>query len=352
MQAAVWYQPNDLRLEDRPIPDAIPGSLVLKVHACAVCGSDIRILKEGNPRILEPRILGHEIAGEVVEIGEGVVGYAIGDRISTGADIPCGECKHCKSGRPNCCDINYAIGYQFDGGYAEYVRLDPLVVKYGPLQKFDKKLPWKNAALAEPLACCINGYERVFYQEGAGGTVVIFGAGPIGLMLMTLGKQLYSAKQVIMIEPNKTRRALSLSLGADIVVDPATEDPVTLVMDLTDGQGAQAIFTACPVIETHKQAIEMVAKRGVVNLFGGVPKSEPPIPLLSNFLHYREAYVTGSHGSTPEQHSKALALISTGRVDVTNLISKTVSLSNIHEGFALATAGSVSKVIVSPNGTL
>jgi len=351
MLTAVWYGPNDMRLEEKPVPEDVPGSLLVKVEACAVCGSDLRILGDGNPRITPPRILGHEISGEVVEVGEGVSGFSVGDRVATGADVPCGECVHCKSGRPNCCDINYAIGYQFDGGYAEYIRLHPLVVKYGPLQKFDESLPWEYAALAEPLACCINGYERAHYQEGSGGTVVVFGAGPIGLMLMILGKQFYGAEQLIMIEPSAVRREMAAELGADHVIDPTTVDPVKKVMEWTDNQGAQAIFTATPALVTHKQSVEMVAKRGVVNFFGGVPKTEPPIPLLSNFIHYREAYITGSHGSTPAQHARALEMIVTGAVDLSPIISKKVALSDIHEGFSMAASGTMAKVIITPSGT-
>jgi L-iditol 2-dehydrogenase len=308
-------------------------------------------MREGNPRITKPRIIGHEISGEIVDIGEGVIDFSIGDRVSTGADIPCGECLFCKSGAPNCCDINYAIGYQFDGGFAEYVLLDPLAVKYGPVRKFNDTLSWKEAALAEPLACCINGYERALYTGKNPGTVVIFGAGPIGLMLMMLGRQLYGVETIVIVEPSRNRRELASQLGADLTIDPEKTNPVATIMDLTDGRGAKTIFTACPVIKTHQQAIDMVAKRGVVNLFGGVPKTEPPIPVLSNLLHYREAYVTGSHGSTPEQHAKALDLLVSGSVDVSNLISKVVTLDNIHDGIAVAETSTVAKVVVTPDKT-
>ncbi len=348
MLAAVWHGPNDMRLEDKPVPEIVPGSVLVKVKSCAICGSDLRILGDGNPRISPPHILGHEISGEVVQIGKGVTEYAVGDRIATGADVPCGKCDHCQSGRPNCCDINYAIGYQFDGGFAEYILLDPLIVKYGPMQKFDSSLSWEYASLAEPLACCINGYERALYDEGMGGVVVIFGAGPIGLMLMMLGKQFYRADKVIIIEPSKVRRDMALKLGADLVIDPNKTDPVVEVMSQTNDQGAQAIFTACPIVETHKQAIEMVAKRGVVNFFGGVPKDDPAIPLLSNFIHYREAYITGSHGSTPEQHAKALNMIATGSVDVSDLVSESIPLSKIMDGFELAASGKLAKIIITP----
>ena len=348
MLAAVWHGPNDLRLEKRPLPKVLPGTVLVKVQACAICGSDLRIIGDGNSRINPPHILGHEISGEIVELGEGVQNYSLGDRVSTGADIPCGECYHCRTGQPNCCDTNLAIGYQFDGGFAEYILLDPLVVKYGPMRKFGKELSWNNASLAEPLACCINGYERAFYNKNSGGTVVIFGAGPIGLMLLMLGISYFNVDRTVVVEPSENRRQLASKLGADLVINPDKIDPVESVMDFTNQQGANLIFTACPVIETHTQAIKIVAKRGVVNLFGGVAKTELPISLLSNFIHYREAYITGSHGSTPRQHSMALDLIERKIIDISKIVSNTVNLSNIHEGFAIASSGNSAKVIIKP----
>jgi L-iditol 2-dehydrogenase len=348
MLAAVWHGPNDLRLENRPLPKVLPGTVLIKVEACAICGSDLRIMGDGNSRINPPHILGHEIAGEIVELGQGVKNFSVGDRVSTGADIPCGKCNHCRLGRPNCCDTNLAIGYQFDGGFAEYILLDPLVVKHGPMKKFSEKLSWNNASLAEPLACCINGYERAFINKDKVGTIVIFGAGPIGLMLLLLGRNYYNVDQIVIVEPSKNRRQIASQLGADFVIDPDEMDPVLSVMDFTNQQGANLIFTACPVVKTHTQAIQMVAKRGVVNLFGGVPKTDLPISLLSNFIHYREAYITGSHGSTPKQHSMALDLIEKKVIDISKIVSNTVSLSKIHEGFEIASNGTSAKVIINP----
>ena len=216
------------------------------------------------------------------------------------------------------------------------------------MKKFSKSLSWNHAALAEPLACCINGYERAFYDQDMGGTIVIFGAGPIGLMLLMLGKDYYNADQIVILEPSKMRRQLASQLGANLVIDPAESDPVQSVMEFTNQQGANLIFTACPIVKTHTQAIQMVAKRGVVNFFGGLPKTDLPISLLSNFIHYREAYITGSHGSTPKQHSLALDLIDTGVIDISKVISNNVSLSKIHDGFAIAASGTSAKVIINP----
>ena len=347
MLAAVWRGPDLMHLEERGIPQVIPGSLLIRVRACAICGSDLRILHSGNPRITAPRILGHEASGEVVAIGDGVSGYSLGDRVTTGADVPCGECDHCLSGRANCCDINYAVGYQFDGAFAEYMLVSPLIVKNGPIQKLSQQIPWEVAALAEPLACCINGFERALYQKGSGGNVVVFGAGPIGLMLLSLGHT-FGAKRLICIEPSEVRRSMAVKFGAQVTIDPSSEDVVAKVMTVTNGVGGHAIFTACPSHLAHEQAIAMVAKRGVVNLFGGLPKFAPAISMMSNHLHYREAYITGSHGSTPQQHAKALEMIQDGTFNAQALISDCFDLSEIHRGFELAASGLAAKIIIKP----
>jgi len=346
MKAAVWHGPGDLRFERTTVPAVVPGSLLVKVRSCAVCGSDLRIFSEGNSRIEPPRIIGHEIAGEIAGIGENVSGYSIGDRVSVGADVPCGKCAHCAAGRPNNCDVNLAIGHQFDGGFAEYVLLEPVVVELGPIRKFNANLDFDMAALAEPLACCLNGYERALIKPGA--VVVIFGAGPIGIMLAGLAPT-FEASRVIVVEPSPHRREFVRNTGVGDVIDPTETDPVDEVMQMTGGGGGDAIFTACLSVEAHEQAIAMVAKRGVVNLFGGLPKSAPPISFFSNHLHYREAYVTGSHGSTPRQHKKALEFLDSGAIDLRQLISRTYPLEEIGAAFEDARSGASIKVVVHPS---
>lgn len=325
MLAARWHGPLDLRLEKVPIPKVAPKSVLVKVYACAVCGSDNRIFRFGDARVVSPRTIGHEIAGKVVDVGSGVTRFRPGDRVTVGADIPCGECDHCRAGRPNCCQTNLAIGYQYDGGFAEYLLLEPLVVEQGPIQKFSSGLDYEIAALAEPLACCLNGYQRVLGASPVGGTVVVFGAGPIGIMLTMLAP-LKGADRVIVIEPNTERRQAALVAGADVSIDPEKLDSVKTVMNLTDGKGADMIFTACPSLESQRDAMAMVATRGVVNLFGGLPKDTPKLEIYSNEIHYKEACVTGSHGSTPEQHKEAIELIERKVISVEQLISRRLSL--------------------------
>lgn len=359
MKVAILTAPQTISIEERPIPKVTAGSLLLRIRSCAVCGSDLRIYQHGNPRVKPPRILGHEIAAEVMEVGRGVKGFKTGDRVSVGADIPCGKCAHCKQGRGNCCDVNYAMGYQFDGGYAEYVLLDPLVVKLGPVQKFGKSLSFNEAALAEPLACCLNGYERCFAPLATvgkaasrtprlNGQVVVFGAGPIGLMLGLLAKH-FKAEDVVFVEPSAERQAFAKKLGFKNVISGGNEEVVDRVMQYTKGQGAQFVFTACPNVEAHEQSVQIVAKRGVINFFGGLPTTARPASILSNLIHYREAYVTGSHGSTPEQHAQALRMIEKGQIDVSKLISHQFALTDLLKGFDVSKSREGMKVVIKPD---
>lgn len=347
MKVAIFEAPKRISVREKKIMPLDSGSIRLKVVSCAVCGSDQRIFKEGNSRITEPRVLGHEIAGEVVELGNNVKKFKIGDRLSVGADIPCGNCSFCNNGQPNCCDINLAMGYQFDGGFAQYVTLNELVVEDGPVQKFDNQTSYDIACMAEPLACCINGFEVALAKTEQ--KIAIFGAGPIGIMLALLAKY-YNCTKLIIIEPNSFRRNFAKKLFHEAsVLNPNETDIVDVIMEETMGHGADILFTACPVVETHQQAIECVAKKGVVNLFGGVPKIAPPIELLSNTIHYKEAYITGSHGSTPKQHSKALDLICNREIILDDLISSKIKLDDINNVFTIEHIANNMKTIIKPN---
>ena len=190
MKAAVLEALN--RMVVREVPDpTLPdeNSLILRVESCAVCGSDIRIYHHGNPRVTPPQVIGHEVAGRVVAVGSAVTRFKVGDRLATGADVPCGECRWCRDGLANNCAINYAIGYQFPGGFAEYMPLNATTVRYGAVHHIPATLSYDEATLAEPLACCINGLELA--RVALGDTVVVIGAGPAGLHAHAPGAQLW-----------------------------------------------------------------------------------------------------------------------------------------------------------------
>ncbi len=347
MKAAV-YEGLDLlsvcQVPDPVLPDE--DSLILRVDACAVCGSDIRIYHHGNPRVHPPQILGHEVAGQVVAVGSRVTRFQVGDRVATGADVPCGECRWCREGLGNNCATNYAIGYQFPGGFAQYMPLNAVTVRYGAVHHIPASLSADEATLAEPLACCINGLELC--NITLGDTVVVIGAGPAGCMLMRLARS-YGAIRVLAVQRSRARVQEALRLGgADEVFCTQDADPIAAVHQATGGEGADVAITANSSAETHAQALQMVRNRGRVNFFGGLPKGSPSISLDSNLVHYKELVLTGSHGSVPRQHRLALDLLAGGVIRAADYITHTFALDEIAAAFAAAEGHIGMKVVVHP----
>jgi L-iditol 2-dehydrogenase len=328
-----------------PSAEPGPGEIKLRVRACAVCGSDVRIFHHGNPRVKPPAIIGHEAAGEVIAVGQGVRKFSVGQRIALGADVPCGQCEWCRNGLGNNCPDNYAIGYQFPGAFAEEMVLNTMVVDYGPVTPIPDSVTDEEAALAEPLGCVINGLEMCRLDRGD--TLCIFGAGPIGCMMIEVGRSM-GAERVIMIERSKKRLEMAKKFGADNYLLPEDGDVMQAVRDLTAGRGPDVVVTACPSVEAHEQAIAMVAKRGSVNLFGGLPPGARNLSVPSNTIHYKECYVLGSHGSVPRQHAAAMQLIRNHTVHVARYISHRFPLDAIREALSAAENQAGLKVMVKP----
>jgi len=347
MKAAVFLGNDRMEIQEVPVPVVDDNSVLLRVHACAVCGSDIRIFHSGNNRVIPPRILGHEISGEVVEVGKNVTKLRIGDRVGVGADVPCGECFFCKAGIGNNCQINYAMGYQFDGGFAEYLLLNKTVTTYGPVTVIPDSMSYDEAALAEPLACVLNALELTPVKLND--TVVIIGAGPIGLMLSEVAKSLGAAK-VIFINRSTPRLEVAKKLGlADLIICNADSDGVEEVLALTNGLGANVIFTANPSPVSQANALKMAINRGRINFFGGLPKDHSLVTIDTNIIHYKELIVSGAHGSMPHHHELAVNLIASGRIGIKKFISHHFGLNSIHEAFKTAEGHAGLRVIVNPN---
>ena len=225
--------------------------------------------------------------------------------------------------------------------------LNDLTLRLGPVHILDDNISYDIGALAEPLACCINGFERAYVREES--NIVIFGAGPIGLMLAILAKS-YKAKNIILVELQENRANMASKIIDDIhIVNPKISNVVDEVNKITQNFGGDFIFTACPAIDAHHQAIEIVAKRGVINLFGGLPKDAPKLSFYSNLVHYKEAYITGSHGSTTKQHKRATEMINSGEIDLSKFITHKYNISDIYEAFNTAASGNAVKVVVKPN---
>lgn len=331
MKAAVVSGLRKMEVKEVEMPKIDDNGVLVKVKACAVCGSDVRIYNSGNNRVEYPAIIGHEISGEIVEVGSNVTKFKVGDRVAIGSDVPCGECAFCIAGIGNNCQINYAMGYQFQGGFAEYIALNSTVVNYGPVCKIPDNMSWEEGALAEPLGCILNALE--LSPINLGDVVVIIGAGPIGCMIVEVAQKM-GASKVILLQRSKHRLDMAKdTVNADVFVCTSEEDGVQRVLEETNGLGADVVISANPSPEGQKDAIKMAKNRARVNFFGGLPTDKSKVELDSNIIHYKELIVTGAHGAMPIHHLKAVDLIATGTIDVKPFITKIYTLDNVLEAF-------------------
>lgn len=348
MHAVRLYGANDLRYEEVEKPTAPAGGLVVKVKACAICGSDVRNVAAGGSAhgFTLPRTIGHEIAGVIAEVGEGVQGYRVGQRVIVGVIIFCGHCPYCLSGHQNQCEDKEAISYQYDGGFADYVEVPAILVRQGGVLTIPEGLDFPEAAITEPFSCALNGQE--LSQVGLGDTVVVIGAGPVGNMHAMLARA-KGAARIILAElmPERLEKAKEIG-AADLFVNSGQEDLKEVVMQATHGRGADVVIVAAPSGQAQLQAISIAAKRGRVNFFGGLPKGRSEITLDSNVIHYRELFVHGTSDSTPIHMKKILDLMAAGRLDAKRLVTKVLPLSKYREGFELARSGAALKVILAP----
>jgi len=346
MKAAVLEELGKMTVRDVEDPQIDDDSALLRVESVCVCGSDIRIFRHGNPRVKPPAIIGHETAGTVVQAGKNVTRVKVGDRVAVGADVPCGQCAWCRSGLGNNCAINYAIGYQIPGSFAELMKLPRLVLEEGPVTPFGQGLSFDTAALAEPLACAINGLELVGMSLGK--SVVLVGMGPIGCMMIDLAR-IMGATKVICVQRSARRMEIARKYGADVYIASEEEDVVARCREETGGQGPDVVITTCGSVEAHEQAVEMVAHRGYVNLFGGLGANARPMSVLSNTIHYKECFVTGSHGCVPRHHELAVKLLEKGLVRTEPIVTHHFPLEKINEAFETMESKQGMKIIVHPH---
>jgi len=347
VKAAVFHGPNDLRLENLPVPAIADNELLLKVEACAICGSDVRTYRFGASNITEPVTLGHEIAGTIVEAGQSLTGFFPGQRVAVAPAIPCGECRYCTRGIETVCDNLRSIGYQFHGGFAEFMAVPFSAIKAGCVNTVPEGLSFAEAALAEPLACAINGQELL--NVGLDDTVAILGAGPLGCLHADLAK-IRGARQVILVDLREQRLKLARQFAADVFINAEQENVQEKVLEETGGVGASVVIVAAASGAAQQQALLLAAKHGRISFFGGLPKTNPFTSINANLIHYRELFVMGAYGSKPKHNKQALELLAGGQVHALGLIGMRVPLERIEEGMDAVAQGRVLKVIVQPHG--
>ncbi|MDP3451099.1 MAG: zinc-dependent dehydrogenase, partial [Anaerolineaceae bacterium] len=332
MLAAVYHGPNDLRVEQVDLPIIGAGEMLVKVVSASICGTDLRIF-HGNHRMYPEgtvRIPGHEVVGTIVEMGANVEGYQVGQRVFCAPNTGCGHCLQCISGNNNLCSQYDAIGVTSDGGFAEYVRIPANSVRQGNIIPINFTVDPAVAALMEPFACVLRGQNALHIQPGE--VVLIIGAGPIGVMHVKLAKA-RGAGKVIVSEPIKDRAEQAKRMGADKVINPATEDLKKALLEESQGRGANVIIVAAPVHVAQEAALDLAAISGRINYFGGLPKDRPTINFDSNMVHYKELVITGTTACSTADCWQAAQIVNSGLVDLSDVVSQRFPLSEAVQAF-------------------
>jgi L-iditol 2-dehydrogenase len=346
VKVARFHAPGDVRIESAPEPVAGPGDVTIRVRNCSTCGTDVKIFRFGHHHIVPPRVMGHEIAGEVVEVGAGVTEWSAGDRVQVIAAVPCGRCEECRRGRMTVCLNQESMGYHYDGGFAELMRVPAKVLAVDGLNRIPAGVGYAEASVAEPLACVLNGQELA--RVGPGDDVVVIGSGPIGCLHVRLARS-RGAARVFLVEriPERLRQAADL-VRPDAAICAEETDVVDAVGKLTDGRGVDVAIVAAASGAAQEQALAMAARQGRISFFGGLPKDNPVIACDSNLVHYRELTIVGANGSSPAHNARALDLIATGAVPVADLITHRLPLDAVLDAFDLVGRGAAIKVTIEP----
>jgi len=327
MTAAVLYGKEDIKIEKVPIPRVGEGEVLVKVHVALTCGTDLKVYQRGYHArmIVPPALFGHELAGTVEEVGEGVRGFKKGMRVVALNSAPCGMCFYCSKHQLNLCeDLLFN-----NGAYAEYIRIPGRIVRQNMIEIPDG-ISFKDAAMAEPLACVLRGIRETGVHPGD--TVVVIGCGPIGLKFIRILSQ--RKVRVIAIGKRKSQMRAAERLGATAAFDvDKIENPVDLVRQLTDGaRGADSVIEAVGRAVTWEWALQMVRKGGTVNLFGGCPTGTE-VKIDPAALHYSEITIKSTFHHTPQFMREAMDTIARGEIRSSDFITGEVALEGLPKVF-------------------
>lgn len=328
MKAGRYLGPGRLRVEEVEVPEVRDGDVLVRMRACGVCGTDIKTYVRGHPMFQPGAVLGHEVAGEVVESRH--PGFSLGQRVALGPYAPCGACGPCRRGHPSLCQ-NLGSAFAEPGGFAEYVRV-PRGLADHVMHVLPDSLSYELASLTEPLACCVHGLEAL--QLGSGEPLLIVGDGPMGLMQAAIARS-FGAGGVMLagMTPHRLEYAARL---ADAVVDVAADaDALARQVRARWPEGPAAVMVSVASVTAVEQAIALVAKGGTVNVFAGMPKGET-LALDLKRVHYDEVRVLGTFGYGPADFRRALDLLSSPGTGLDGLITHRVPLQDVEAALQAA----------------
>lgn len=339
MKSAVFYGRHDLRVEESPMPQLGPQDVLIQVKACGVCGTDVHIYEgdKGAAQVTPPTILGHEFSGLVVQVGEQVTNCQVGDRVCVDPNCYCGSCAPCRNGTAHFCEHMIGYGTTVNGGFAEYC-----AVNQRQVYKLGENITYAQGAMTEPVACCLHGIDLCHIQPGH--QVVVIGGGMIGLLMLQLARQAGAAK-VALIEPVAAKRETGLQLGADVCIDPVNED----VAERLAREGFSWVNTVIECVgrtETIQQAIQIAGPKAVVMMFG-LTKPDDELPIKPFEVFQKELEITASF-INPYTQARALALIDSGRLDVSSMVCPPCGLDRLEAILADPQLRTRGKYIICP----
>jgi L-iditol 2-dehydrogenase len=352
MRAAIWQGPGAMTVDAVPEPACPRDGVLLRVTACGICGTDVRTFFNGDRRIVAPWVLGHEISGELIEIGEAAAeeiaqaGISLGDHVHCISTLWCGRCRLCRSGNEHLCVRHELMGFDYQGAYAELVAIPEIALKN--LFVIPRGLSDAEATFADPLSDAICGHKDL--DVGLDETVVVIGAGPVGTAHAAISR-LEGASQVMLLESASDRLELAREILGDermSYVDVSSRDGIAAVRAATGEIGADVVIVACSSAGAQEQAMELAAPRGRVLFFGGLPKGTTHINFPSNVLHYREVQVLGSYASRHRDQVHALDMLAADVSGLRRVISDVVALEEAPAAFERIRAGRALKIVVRP----
>lgn len=322
MLAAVLYGKENVQVERVAVPKIEKGDILVRVRAALTCGTDVKVFRRGYHArmIVPPALFGHELAGDIVEVGSYVEDFRPGMRVVSANSAPCGHCFYCRKGKENLCeDLLFN-----NGAYAEYIRIPARIVQRNTYA-IPPHLTYQDAALAEPLACVLKGLEDTNVRPGD--NVVVIGQGPIGLMFVRLAK-VYGAR-VIALGRRTSQLDRALTMGADdALINTGGEDVRRQIRTLTGGYGADIVIEAVGQPETWELSVKLVRRGGIVNFFGGCP-NDTRVNLETSLLHYSEISCVASFHHTPAYIQKALDIVGKGHITSRDFVNRQEPLENL-----------------------
>lgn len=345
MLALRLYGANDIRLVEVPVPEINDDEILLKTEAAALCGTDLRMWKNGKAGVDadHPLTLGHEFAGVIEKVGKNVPFYQKGMRVTLQPNIGCGICDRCVDGKFHLCDDYRAFGINMDGAFAEYVKIPADAVVRGNLAVIPDNISAAEAAVVEPMSCAYNGFTKCFVKPGEFAMVV--GAGPIGFCHASLLHM--AGARVLMVDISEDRLASMKERMPFISTTSASGDALAeYVREWTNGAGLDVAITACPVASVQSAMPALMNYGGRVNFFGGIPDDKEPVAINTNLIHYRELYLTGSTRSSIAQFRKILDFVSRGVLNIKPILTDSYELKDIVNAFENASAAKGIKHVI------